>query len=105
MCGIAGLLLRDAALEPRLGANAHRDADRGRPLRSPSSRRSTSPPEAPSGPWPIFIFRDSADYCYGLPGGRDGEVSGAIKVGAHHSGKATTAAGRDGVVDRPHASA
>jgi glycine/D-amino acid oxidase-like deaminating enzyme len=57
-----------------------------------------APREAPAAPWPIFIFRD-ADYVYGLPGGRDGEVPGAIKIGEHRGGKATTAAGRDGVVN------
>ena len=58
-----------------------------------------APWEEPAAPWPIFIFRDAADHCYGLPGGRDGEVPGAIKLGEHHNGKVTTAAGRDGVVD------
>jgi sarcosine oxidase len=46
-------------------------------------------------PWPVFIAADGASYCYGLPGGRDGEVPGAIKVGEHHPGTVTTAAGRD----------
>jgi monomeric sarcosine oxidase len=50
-------------------------------------------------PWPVFIAADGADYCYGLPGGRDGEVPGAIKVGEHHPGTVTTAAGRDFRVD------
>ncbi len=58
-----------------------------------------APREAPAAPWPIFIFRDAADHVYGLPGGRDGEVPGAIKIGEHHNGKVTTAAGRDGLVD------
>ena len=58
-----------------------------------------APREMPAAPWPIFIFRDDAVHVYGLPGGRDGEVPGAIKIGEHHGGKATTAAGRDGVVD------
>jgi len=59
------------------------------------------PPGRPYGdnPWPIFIYRDDADHFYGLPGGRDGEVPGAVKLGEHHGGVATTAAGRDGVVD------
>jgi sarcosine oxidase len=56
-------------------------------------------PREESAPWPIFIFRDATDHCYGLPGGRDGEVPGAIKVGEHHNGKVTTAADRDGVVE------
>jgi sarcosine oxidase len=50
-------------------------------------------------PWPAFIFQDEAEYCYGLPGGRDGAVPGAIKVGEHHPGAVTTAAGRDFRVD------
>jgi monomeric sarcosine oxidase len=52
----------------------------------------------PADPWPIFIFRDETAHVYGLPGGRDGEVPGAIKMGEHHNGKVTTA-GRDGTVD------
>jgi sarcosine oxidase len=55
-------------------------------------------PEAAK-PWPAFIVQDEADFCYGLPGGRDGGVPGAIKVGEHHPGPATTAAGRDFRVD------
>jgi monomeric sarcosine oxidase len=58
-----------------------------------------APREEPAARWPIFIFRDATDHCYGLPGGRDGEVPGAIKVGEHHNGKVTTAAARDGIVD------
>jgi monomeric sarcosine oxidase len=50
-------------------------------------------------PCPIFIYRDEADHYYGLPGGRDGEVPGAVKLGEHHNGTVTTATGRDGVVD------
>ena len=49
--------------------------------------------------WPIFIHDDGTDYCYGLPGGRDGEVPGAIKVGEHAGFRTTTAADRDFVVD------
>ena len=56
-------------------------------------------PRAEDTRWPIFIYRDEADHFYGLPGGRDGEVPGAIKLGEHHSGTVTTASGRDGVVD------
>jgi sarcosine oxidase len=50
-------------------------------------------------PWPIFIFRDEVDFFYGLPAGRDGEVPGAVKLGEHHGGMVTTAAGRHGFVD------
>ena len=53
----------------------------------------------PAGPWPVFIHHDDAEYCYGLPGGRDGEVPGAIKVGEHEGLHRTTAADRDFVVD------
>ena len=50
-------------------------------------------------PWPIFIDSDAAGYVYGLPGGRDGEVPGAIKVAEHNPGKITTADARDFLVD------
>ncbi len=58
-----------------------------------------APRERPAAPWPIFISLDADDHVYGLPGGRDGEVPGAIKLGQHHHGKVTTAATRDGIVD------
>ncbi len=50
-------------------------------------------------PWPIFVHKDGTDDCYGLPGGRDGEVPGAIKVGEHAGFRTTTAADRDFMVD------
>jgi monomeric sarcosine oxidase len=50
-------------------------------------------------PWPIFVHKDGVDDCYGLTGGRDGEVPGAIKIGEHAGFRATTAADRDFVVD------
>ena len=52
-------------------------------------------------PWPIFVCQDETDNCYGLPGGRDGEVPGAIKIGEHiyPSLPATTALDRDFEVD------
>jgi monomeric sarcosine oxidase len=53
----------------------------------------------PADPWPIFVHKDGTDDCYGLPGGRDGEVPGAMKVGEHAGFHATTAADRDFVVD------
>jgi glycine/D-amino acid oxidase-like deaminating enzyme len=56
-------------------------------------------PESAPAPWPIFIYRDEADHFYGLPGGRDGQVPGAIKLGEHQDGTATTAADRDFAVD------
>ena len=49
--------------------------------------------------WPVFIVQDEEDNCYGLPGGRDGGVPGAIKIGEHSPGTLTTAAGRDFRVD------
>jgi monomeric sarcosine oxidase len=53
------------------------------------------PVQASPEPWPVFICQDEAGYCYGLPGGRDGGVPGAIKLGDHGPGKVTTASGRD----------
>jgi sarcosine oxidase len=53
----------------------------------------------PAEPWPVFICDEGTDYCYGLPGGRDGEVPGAIKVGEHGGYRTTTAADRDFLVD------
>jgi glycine/D-amino acid oxidase-like deaminating enzyme len=52
-----------------------------------------------AGPWPIFVHKDGVDDCYGLPGGRDGEVPGAIKLGEHAGFRVTTATDRDFVVD------
>jgi monomeric sarcosine oxidase len=56
-------------------------------------------PRAEAVPWPIFIYGDEGGYFYGLPGGRDGAVPGAVKLGEHHNGTVTTASGRDGIVD------
>jgi sarcosine oxidase len=50
-------------------------------------------------PWPVFIHFDGAGYRYGLPGGRDGGVPGAVKIGEHDPGQATTASARDFRVD------
>jgi sarcosine oxidase len=50
-------------------------------------------------PWPVFIQSDGGGYRYGLPGGRDGGVPGAVKIGEHNPGQATTAAGRDFRID------
>jgi len=56
-------------------------------------------PGAPATQWPIFIFLDGTDDCYGLPGGRDGQAPGAIKLGEQYGGKVTTAADRDYAVN------
>lgn len=58
-----------------------------------------APVTAAADRWPIFVYQDGADDCYGLPGGRDGGVPGAIKIGEHGGHNPTTAAGRDFVVD------
>jgi monomeric sarcosine oxidase len=58
-----------------------------------------APVTVPADPWPVFIFQDGGDNCYGLPGGRDGGVAGAIKIGEHTGFRQTTAAGRDFIVD------
>lgn len=58
-----------------------------------------APREPPGRPWPVFIYSGENDYLYGLPGGRDGEVPGAIKLGEHDHGTVTTADGRDFTVD------
>jgi monomeric sarcosine oxidase len=50
-------------------------------------------------PWPVFIQSGGGGYRYGLPGGRDGGVPGAVKIGEHNPGQATTAAGRDFRID------
>ena len=50
-------------------------------------------------PWPIFIYHHGADNYYGLPGGRDGGVPGAVKLGEHAAVRATTAADRDFGID------
>jgi monomeric sarcosine oxidase len=48
--------------------------------------------------WPIFICHDEAAPMYGLMAGQGGEVPGAVKVGEHGYGAATTGDSRDGVV-------
>ena len=58
-----------------------------------------APATAAADPWPVFIYKSDVDDFYGLPGGRDGEVPAAIKLGEHHNGTPTTADGRDGLVD------
>jgi sarcosine oxidase len=54
-------------------------------------------PRAP-GPWPAFMRHDEDATMYGLPAGRDGQVPGAVKIGAHHRGPVTTGDDRDGIV-------
>ena len=59
-----------------------------------------APVTVPADPWPVFICQDGRDDFYGLAGGRDGQVPGAVKVGEHTArGKSTTAASRDFTVD------
>lgn len=50
-------------------------------------------------PWPVFIYQDGAENYYGLPGGRDGGVPGAMKIGEHAAVRATTATDRDFGID------
>jgi glycine/D-amino acid oxidase-like deaminating enzyme len=59
------------------------------------------PQRAPSAtdPWPSFIYEDEQTCFYGLLGGRDGGVPGAVKIGEHHAGKPVTAATRDFAID------
>jgi monomeric sarcosine oxidase len=49
--------------------------------------------------WPVFIYQGETADCYGLPGGRDGQVPGAVKVAEHSPGKVTTPRDRDFRVD------
>jgi monomeric sarcosine oxidase len=49
--------------------------------------------------WPTFIHQDDSGTFYGLPGGRDGEVPNAIKLGEHDLGPVTTPKTRDFTVD------
>jgi monomeric sarcosine oxidase len=58
-----------------------------------------APRLAATEPWPIFICQHQADNFYGLPGGRDGELPGAIKLGSDEREKNTTATARDFTVD------
>jgi sarcosine oxidase len=58
-----------------------------------------APRQAPKEPWPTFIYADNTGNFYGLPGGRDGEVPGAIKLGEHDLGPVTTPATRDFTID------
>jgi sarcosine oxidase len=57
------------------------------------------PPAPGEAPWPVFIHDSDDGFFYGLPGGRDGEVPGAIKLGEMGRGTLTTADARDYAVD------
>jgi len=58
-----------------------------------------APRQAAVEPWPIVICQHEADNFYALPGGRDGELPGAIKLGSDDRDKTTTATARDFEVD------
>ena len=64
-----------------------------------SASENTASAAGDTAPWPVFICMDGTDNCYGLAGGRDGGVPGAIKVGGHAGLHTTTAADRDFAVD------
>jgi monomeric sarcosine oxidase len=66
---------------------------------APAAAREDKETTGQADPWPVFICDDGTDNCYGLAGGRDGGVPGAIKIGGHEGSHTTTAAGRDFVVD------
>jgi monomeric sarcosine oxidase len=54
-----------------------------------------APRQAPKEPWPAFIYADNTATFYGLLGGRDGGIPGAIKLGEHDLGPVTTPKTRD----------
>jgi sarcosine oxidase len=58
-----------------------------------------APRLADAQPWPIVICQHEADNFYALPGGRDGELPGAIKLGSDDRDKPVTATTRDFAVD------
>ena len=63
---------------------------------------SSPPAESPrpdASPWPILISVDEDGFFYALPGGRDGEVPGAVKLGEMERGTVTTADARDFTVN------
>ncbi|HEX7161702.1 MAG TPA: FAD-dependent oxidoreductase [Trebonia sp.] len=64
-----------------------------------SASAATPGSTGPADPWPAFIYQDGTGYFYGLPGGRDGGVPGAVKSGEHTGGRATTATDRDFEID------
>ena len=81
-----------AWLEPLLGGQVPLP-----PLRVTQEEVFYFAPRAP-GPWPGFIRHDDDATMYGLLAGRDGQVPGAVKIGAHHRGPVTTGDDRDGIV-------
>ena len=58
-----------------------------------------APRQAAAEPWPIVICQHEADNFYALPGGRDGELPGAIKLASDERDTTTTATTRDFDVD------
>jgi monomeric sarcosine oxidase len=82
-----------AWLEPLLGAQVPLP-----PLLVTQQQAFHFAPRASAGPRPVFIYRGE-NSVYGLLAGRDGEVPGAIKIGKHDLGPATTGDGRDGIVN------
>jgi len=58
-----------------------------------------APRLAAAEPWPVVICQHEADNFYALPGGRDGELPGAIKLGSDDRDKITTATARDFAID------
>jgi monomeric sarcosine oxidase len=58
-----------------------------------------APRRSATQPWPIVICQHEEDNFYALPGGRDGELPGAIKLGSDERDRLTTATARDFVVD------
>lgn len=57
-------------------------------------------PARDAAPLPVAMFHDPGELFYCLPGGRDGGVPGAYKIGAHYDGTPfTTADSRDFAID------
>jgi sarcosine oxidase len=82
-----------AWLEPLLGAQVALP-----PLVVTQQQAFHFAPQAPAGPRPVLLYRGEVAM-YGLLAGRDGEVPGAVKVGAGARGAITTGDDRDGIVD------
>jgi sarcosine oxidase len=88
----AVIVAAGAWLEPLLGAQVPLP-----PLAVTQTQAFHFAPREPA-PWPVFISYGEV-VRYGLPAGRDGEVPGAIKLGEHGLGTATTGDLRDGIVN------